>query len=340
MADKLKIVQGNVAGDFFVDTSCISCGNCRDLAPTVFDKVGPYYAVVKQPQNPLEIKETLEALVCCPKGSIGAHEKHDLKAVIDSFPEHVGDNVFYLGFNSPASAGGKSYFVVSEKGNWLIDSPKFTPRLCRWMEENGGVKYIFLTHRDDVAEAHRFAAKFGAKRIIHRAELESQPAAEVIIDGIEAQEFDQDFTVIPQPGHTEGHCMLLYKSCYLFSGDVFTSRQRFGDGLEVWDPFYCWWSWQELTISLIRLKQYSFKTVLPAHGRRFNAETEEMQRCLSVAIKRCQEEPEPDPATPARIRMFELIAEEFSEAGQPSNARQMNDHAAELERRHRLKLGE
>jgi glyoxylase-like metal-dependent hydrolase (beta-lactamase superfamily II)/ferredoxin len=333
MADKSKIVPGNAPGDFFVDTSCISCGNCRDLAPEIFAKVGIYYAVVKQPEGTNELKETLDALVCCPEGSIGGHEKHDLRAAVDSFPEHLGDGVFYLGFNSPASAGGKSYFIVSDHGNWMIDSPKFTPRLVKWIEERGGIKYIFLTHRDDVAEAHQYASKFGAKRLIHRAELESQPEAEIVIDGTDERAFDQDFIVIPQPGHTEGHCMLLFKNYYLFSGDVFTSRQRFNEGLEVWEPFYCWWSWQELTNSLVKLKRYCFQLVLPAHGRRFSTGASEMKLCLEAAIARCQEEQEPDPATPARIKMFERIAEGFAEAGQQSNARQMEEHAAELQKR-------
>jgi glyoxylase-like metal-dependent hydrolase (beta-lactamase superfamily II) len=33
------------------------------------------------------------------------------------------------------------------KGNVLVDSPRFNPALAKRIEELGGVKYIFLTHK-------------------------------------------------------------------------------------------------------------------------------------------------------------------------------------------------
>jgi glyoxylase-like metal-dependent hydrolase (beta-lactamase superfamily II) len=83
----------------------------------------------------------------------------------------------------------------------------------------GGIAYIFLTHRDDVAEAEKFAQKFSARRIIHRLELSSQPGAEIVIDGEEPREIGPQFLVIPIPGHTRGHCCLLYDHKFLFTGD-------------------------------------------------------------------------------------------------------------------------
>ena len=104
-----------------------------------------------------------------------------------NFPLVVEEPVYYCGFNSSKSYGGNSYFVRHPDGNWLIDSPKFLPQLVRRFEALGGIANIFLTHRDDVADARRYARRFGSCRYIHRAELASQPDAEVVLDGDEAQ---------------------------------------------------------------------------------------------------------------------------------------------------------
>src|SRR2546428_4063929 len=60
---------------------------------------------------------------------------------------------------------------------------------------------------------------FAAQRIIHRAELAAQPDAEIVLEGTEPVPFGPDFLAIPTPGHTRGHCVLLYKQQFLFTGD-------------------------------------------------------------------------------------------------------------------------
>ena len=96
----------------------------------------------------------------------------------------LADGVSYCGFNSPKSFGGNSYFLEHPDGNWLIDAPRYVEHLVRRFAERGGLRYIFLTHRDDVADADKYAKRFGAERIIHRLELSAQPDAERVIDGI------------------------------------------------------------------------------------------------------------------------------------------------------------
>jgi glyoxylase-like metal-dependent hydrolase (beta-lactamase superfamily II)/ferredoxin len=332
MADKNKIVEGNVAGDFFVDTTCINCDNCREMVPEVFGRFGSYAGVKRQPQSAEEIHLSLQALVCCPTGSIGTHEKHDIKSVIDEFPILIDENIYYFGFNSPKGAGGKSYFVKHPNGNWMIDSPKFQPRLLEWIQANGGLKYIFLTHRDDVADAGSYATKLNANRIIHIEDIESQPHAEMILEGLNPLTLDNDFIIIPTPGHTEGHCMLLYKNKYLFSGDVLTANFRYHEGLEVWPPLYCWYSWGEQIKSLERLQKYDFERILPAHGRRYSCDPSKMKEQLANVIERSKSEPDPNPCTPERIAFLERLAVFFDEQGQPvyADTMRMRAEAANL----------
>ena len=51
MANPGKSVPDNVPGDFFVDTTCIDCDTCRQIAPQVFAE-GPGTAFVhRQPAS-------------------------------------------------------------------------------------------------------------------------------------------------------------------------------------------------------------------------------------------------------------------------------------------------
>ena len=282
MADPRKIVRENVPGEFFVDSTCIDCDTCRQIAPEVFGEADSYSFVQFQPTDSEQTHRSLQALVCCPTGSIGTHGRNAAGAVLDDFPLPIEDDVYYSGMNSPKSFGGNSYFIRRPDGNWLVDSPKFLPRLVRRIEQWGGLSRIFLTHSDDVADAERFALHFGAKRVIHRNELHSQPTAEIVVDGFEPVQVANDFLVIPTPGHTEGHCCLLYRDRYLFTGDHLWWN-RDSEGLGASRP-YCWYSWPDQCRSMERLLNYRFEWVFPGHGQRVHLSADDMNRQLGELV--------------------------------------------------------
>jgi glyoxylase-like metal-dependent hydrolase (beta-lactamase superfamily II) len=145
----------------------------------------------------------------------------------------------------------------------------------------GGVRYIFLTHRDDVADAAKYAARFGAERIIHKLELSAQPDAERVMDGVDDVELAPEFRAIPTPGHTRGHCALLHRE-FLFSGDhLWWSRPR---GRLTASRDVCWWSWPEQVRSVKKLAGYEFEWVLPGHGERAHFDVGEMRREMEKLI--------------------------------------------------------
>src|SRR5439155_8831606 len=218
MANPKKRLAENVEGEFFVDSTCIDCDACRQLAPEAFAAGLEYSFVHTQPQTTTQVRQALHALLACPTGSIGTVHHNDASRVKDDFPIQVEGQVYYCGFNSPKSFGGNSYFVRHPDGNWLIDSPKYLAYLVGKFEQLGGIRYIFLTHRDDVADADRYAARFGSQRIIHRTELDAQPDAEIVIEGASPVELVPGFVAIPTPGHTAGHCVLLHANRFLFTG--------------------------------------------------------------------------------------------------------------------------
>lgn len=287
MANVLKRVSQNVGGDFYVDSTCIDCAACRQIAPSVFGQAATTSFVHAQPVEPTDRRQALRALLTCPTGSIGCVGTDDPKPVMADFPLLIEDPVYFCGFNSPKSFGGNSYFVQHPQGNWLIDSPKFISPLVRRLEALGGVSQIFLTHRDDVADADRFARHFGAQRIIHRLELSSQPDAERVIDGDAAIELAAGFVAIPTPGHTAGHCCLLFNDHFLLTGDHLdwdTHEQRLDASRE-----YCWQSWARQRESIRRLMDFRFQWVLPGHGQRVHLPVDQMQQALAELVNRIDE---------------------------------------------------
>lgn len=275
MANPTKRVAENVAGDFFVDSTCIDCDACRQIAPAVFGKAAETSFVKAQPASTTDRRQALRALLACPTGSIGCLGDSDVKVVMKDFPLEVEMPVYYCGFNSPKSYGGNSYFIKHPGGNWLIDSPKFIKPLVRQLEALGGVSNIFLTHRDDVADAERYAEHFRGRRIIHREELKSQPNAEVVLDGDGPWELAPGYRAIATPGHTKGHCVLLFRDHFLFTGDHL-DWDRDEQQLAASED-YCWYSWPRQAESMRRLANYHFEWVLPGHGQKVWLPADEMR---------------------------------------------------------------
>lgn len=275
----------NVSGDFFVDSSCIDCDLCRQIAPSTFARLGEQSAVIRQPINHEMEFAALKALVSCPTASIGALNSHDTKAAVVAYPESLAEDVYFCGFASESSFGASSYFIKREAGNILIDSPRFVAPLVERLKEMGGVKFMFLTHRDDVADHEKWAAHFNAERIMHSDDMgRTTKEIERVLTGNDEINFAEDVLLIPTPGHTRGHTVLLYKNRFLFAGDHLWWSPSY-QSLHA-SPNVCWYDWKEQTRSMERLTAYPFEWVLPGHGRRFHASAEEMRQQLLACVER------------------------------------------------------
>jgi glyoxylase-like metal-dependent hydrolase (beta-lactamase superfamily II)/ferredoxin len=275
----------NVAGDFYVDSTCIDCDTCRWMAPEVFTDIGDQSAVHHQPANESERLRAMQALLACPTASIGTVEKPvDIKQVQASVPIPIVENIYHCGYHAENSFGAASYLIIRPEGNVLVDSPRFVPPLVKRIEEMGGVKYLYLTHQDDVADHQKFHDHFGCDRILHKDEINrGTQSVETQLTGIEDWTLADDLQVIPVPGHTKGHTVLLYKNTFLFTGDHLAwdeSRQQL-----IGFRNACWYSWTEQIQSMQRLADYSFEWVLPGHGRRHHAGRQEMQRQMQQCVQ-------------------------------------------------------
>ncbi|MBY0449689.1 MAG: ferredoxin [Cyanobacteria bacterium] len=280
MANREKTVSENVSGAFFVDATCIDCGTCRHVAPKSFAEAAENSFVFHQPENDAEVTAALRALVSCPTGSIGTDTRvYKPNTVMADFPLPLDEGLYYCGYTSASSYGASSYFLLHPEGNWLIDSPKWMPRLAERFEAMGGIRWIFLTHRDDVADAAAYAMHFGAKRMIHAADQRAMPDAEMILDITEPQQYSPAFKLIPVPGHSPGSWCLLYQNRYLFSGDHVWWEPN---GKKLTNPNYIYWDRAKMLASNHALLSYQFEWILPGHGAPVHLDRETMQQAVQM----------------------------------------------------------
>lgn len=274
----------NIKGDFYVDTTCIDCDTCRWMAPAVFHQAGDQSAVYHQPSNETERLQAMQALLSCPTSSIGTVEKPiDIKEVQNTFPLLVADPVYHCGFHSKKSYAAASYLILRPEGNILVDSPRFVPPLVKRIEEMGGIRYLYLTHKDDVADHEQFRNHFGCDRILHADELGSNiREVEIKLTGDQPYQLADDLLIIPVSGHTKGHTVLLYDRQFLFTGDHLAWSDELHHLFAF--PEVCWYSWPEQIKSMRKLAAYSFEWVLPGHGRRYHADKQTMQQQMQQCI--------------------------------------------------------
>lgn len=286
MANLQQRLPENVPGDFFVDSTCIDCDTCSQLAPSVFRDHGDQCSVYRQPETEAETKSALMALVACPTGSIGFTTHHDTRVAIEAFPALIDEDVYFCGFTSESSFGGWSYLINRSQesgGNLLIDSPRFATQLVKRIKSMGGVSEMLLTHKDDVADHERFHEELEAVRTMHADDGATRFGMEHVISGEAPVALGKDMLAIPTPGHTRGHVVFLYKSKFLFTGDHLAWSQT----RKTLTAFrsVAWYSWPEQIRSMKKLLHYDFEWVLPGHGDMHHDTAANMrvhlERCIS-----------------------------------------------------------
>jgi glyoxylase-like metal-dependent hydrolase (beta-lactamase superfamily II)/ferredoxin len=259
----------NAPGEWFVDTRCIDCGTCRDVAPEIFDDAGGCAVVARQPEHG-EVVDAWLAAQACPTLSIGTRSR--LARPGRLYPREIepGSGVWDLGYCAEDSFGASAWLVVRPDGNVMIDAPRYTEALVEPIAATGGIDHVALTHRDDVADASRWAERFGARVWIHDDDRAAAPFATDLLLAHQEREIAPGFVAIPTPGHTKGSTCFLLDDRYLFTGDSLAWNHRRADLVAFRSA--CWWSWPVQADSLERLARHRFAWVLPGHGGRCSAD--------------------------------------------------------------------
>lgn len=272
----------NADGDWFVDTRCIDCGTCREIAPHLFVSHLDTSVVVRQPDRADELDAWLAAQAC-PTSSIGTQSRQRRPGRLYPREVEVGSGVFDLGYCSEDSFGASAWFVVRRHGNVMVDSPRFTEALVAPIEALGGIRHVALTHRDDVADAQRWADRFSARTWIHHGDRGAAPwATDVFTDECE---IEPGFVAVPVPGHTKGSAVFVVDDRWLFTGDSLAWSHERNDLVAFRSA--CWYSWREQADSLERLAaNHRFAAVLPGHGARHLGDADDMHGRLVALVGR------------------------------------------------------
>ena len=288
MARAARALPGNVPGDLFVDDACIACDTCRRLAPEVFGGGEDDHAfVAHQPEGPDRRRRALVALVSCPVAAIGSRSKDGLREAAAALPLEIAPGVLDCGYAAESSFGAASWLVLRPDGNVLVDSPRFARPLADRIRALGGIRSMFLTHRDDVADHARWREAFGCERILHARDVTRRTGeVERRLEGDAPVALAPDLLAVPVPGHTPGSTALLVRDTYLFTGDHLwgDAAGRLGASRAV-----CWYDWDEQIRSMERLEALSFEWVLPGHGRPWRApsadEARRAVRALAASMR-------------------------------------------------------
>lgn len=238
-----------------------------------------------------------------------------VRAAASTLPEELtavgAPGVFRNGYTSPNSFGATSYTVVGSAAgagsdgaaaasvSYMVDSPRFSPVLAnnlrRLVASSGAppLTYMFLTHKDDVADHARWADALGVRRVIHETEVtvsQGTAACEEILTGEGPWTLPGcDVQVLWTPGHTRGSlCFLDATKGVLFSGDHLALAAT-ADGGRALGGFrrYTGYSWDVQIDSVAALAAQPWTLLLPGHGRMWSAEgAAGRERGVAEAVER------------------------------------------------------
>jgi glyoxylase-like metal-dependent hydrolase (beta-lactamase superfamily II) len=141
-----------------------------------------------------------------------------------------------------------------------------------------------------VADAERYAERFGARSWIHRDDRRAAPWTTDVL-GDDEVELQPGLLAVPVPGHTKGSVVFLTDDGWLFTGDSLAwSHER--DDLTAFRGA-CWYSWPEQTRSLARLAaRHRFHSLVPGHGaRHLDGDPDDLHRRLLDLVERMASTP-------------------------------------------------
>jgi glyoxylase-like metal-dependent hydrolase (beta-lactamase superfamily II) len=272
-------------GDWYVDTGCIACDASRQVAPGLIGKDSRGRSIfLRQPETSEDLEMAWRALLICPTRSVGNEEV--ARPYPKLYPHDLGDGVHRLGHNSRDSFGAHSYLVVRDAGNLMVDSPRWTREVYQSIDEMGGVSDILLTHRDDIADAERYANRYDATVHVHEDDSGSVPFATNLIRGSDPVDVRDDVVAWPVPGHTKGSVFWFVDDHILFSGDSLAWHPRLEELIAFRDS--AWYSWDEQRRSLARVANEGprFDRLFCGHGWSHDSTKESFHDQLRALVER------------------------------------------------------
>lgn len=271
--------SSNAAGPWYVDNRCIRCDASRNWAPGLIeaDAMGRSY-VARQPEREDEQAAMWRAAATCPTKSIG--NLSHLTEPPGIFPYLLTEGVIALGNNALSSFAAHSFLVERPDGNLMVDSPRYNRTLAESVDSLGGIAHILLSHRDDVADADRWAERYGARVWIGEADRDAAPYATDVTPGDTVTVISPGVGSIPAPGHTAGHVVYHIDNRLLFTGDTLHWNHRRGE-MDVF-PKQTFYSWAILADTIDMLAALPVDWVFAGHGMWHNIGDQEWKRQMAA----------------------------------------------------------
>ena len=115
--------------------------------------------------------------------------------------------------------GATSYFIVEKSGNILLDCPSWNQINQEFIQKQGGVRWLFVTHRNGMAKVAEIQAACNCEVIVQEQEAYLLPEVKVTSFQDEYV-FSPNFLALWTPGYTPGSSCLYYNAMggVLFSG--------------------------------------------------------------------------------------------------------------------------
>ncbi|MEB3292898.1 MAG: MBL fold metallo-hydrolase [Synechococcales bacterium] len=117
------------------------------------------------------------------------------------------------------SLGGTAYFLPLAEGNLVIDCPAWDDENCTFLTQQGGIRWLVLTHRGAIGKAKEFQQRFNCEIWMQEQEAYLLPNLPVMSFQQE-QALTPDITLIWTAGHSPGSTCVHYQpgGGILFSG--------------------------------------------------------------------------------------------------------------------------
>ncbi len=116
--------------------------------------------------------------------------------------------------------GGTAYLIVEKDGNTLIDTPFWQESTQAWLQQQGGVKRLILTHRGAIAHVRELQQAFGCEVVIHAQEAYLLPHL-TVTTVTDYCALTPTLEVLWTPGHSPGSCCVYW---HAQGGVLFTGR--------------------------------------------------------------------------------------------------------------------
>lgn len=116
--------------------------------------------------------------------------------------------------------GGTAYLLQAETGNILVDCPAWNEATQSFLQAQGGVQWLFLTHRGGIGKVSEIQQAFQSEVLVQEQEA-------YLLPGLTVTTFQQEFQLSPLStaiwtcGHSPGSACLYHQA---YGGVLFSGR--------------------------------------------------------------------------------------------------------------------